>query len=102
MAALAASVSAAQLAQFVSLVASPAGMGVSAPLRYMLAPHHLEHLEVTSGAYCAYENDLTSGDNRITLTGPPARKVTEGQPEGGVTDGLIRQKSGHDGSRRGA
>lgn len=70
-AALAASVSAAQLAQFVSLVAAPAGMGVSAPLRYMLAPHHLEHLDVTSGAYCEYENGLTRGDNRIVLTGAP-------------------------------
>lgn len=70
-AALAASVSAAQLAQFVSLVASPAGMGVSVPLRYMLAPHHLEHLDVASGEYCAYENDLVMGDSRIVLTGSP-------------------------------
>jgi len=73
-AALAASVSAAQLAQFVSLVASPAGIGVSAPLRYMLAPHHLEHLDVLSGEYCAYENDLVSGDNRIVLTGRSAQE----------------------------
>jgi hypothetical protein len=66
-AALAASVSAAQLAQFVSLVAAPAGIGVAGPLRYILAIHHLEHLDVTSGAYCTYENDLASGDHRITL-----------------------------------
>jgi len=70
-AALAASVSAAQLAQFVSLVAAPAGMGVAVPLRYWLAPHHLEHLDATSGAYCAYENGLAQGDDRIVLTGGP-------------------------------
>ncbi|MEU4558897.1 ThiF family adenylyltransferase [Actinoplanes sp. NPDC023936] len=66
-AALAASVSAGLLAQFVSLVASPAGMGVSAPLRYMLAAHQLEHLPIKSGAYCPYENATAHGDARQVM-----------------------------------
>ncbi|MEU8112761.1 ThiF family adenylyltransferase [Micromonospora sp. NPDC048947] len=66
-AALAASVSAGLLAQFVSLVASPAGMGVSAPLRYMLAAHQLEHLPIRSGAFCPYENATAHGDARQVL-----------------------------------
>lgn len=80
-AALAASVSAAQLAQFVSLVAAPAGMGVSAPLRYMLAAHHLEHLNATSGEFCPYENDLAAGDARITLTGATIQDQEVSQPD---------------------
>ncbi len=63
-AALAASVSAGLLAQFVSLVAAPGGMGVSAPLRYMLAAHQLEHLPIKSGVYCPYENATACGDPR--------------------------------------
>lgn len=66
-AALAASVSAGLLAQFVSLVVSPAGMGVSPPLRYILATHTLEHLSIESGAYCPYENATALGDQRIAL-----------------------------------
>lgn len=64
---LAASVSAGLLAQFVSLVAAPGGMGVSAPLRYMLAAHRLEHLPIKSGAYCPYENATARGDARQVL-----------------------------------
>lgn len=66
-AALAASVSAGLLVQFVSLVVSPAGMGVPAPLRYMLAAHQLEHLPIESGAFCPYENAIARGDQRLTL-----------------------------------
>ena len=66
-AALAASVSAGLLAQFVSLVAPPAGMEVSAPLRYMLAAHQLEHLPIKSGAYCPYENATAHGNARQVL-----------------------------------
>ena len=66
-AALAASVSAGLLAQFVSLVAAPGGMGVPAPLRYMLAVHQLEHLSVKSGAFCTYENATAHGDGRQAL-----------------------------------
>ena len=67
-AALSASVSAALLAQFVSLAAHPGGRGVPAPLRYMLAHHELEHSPATSGEYCPYENETTSADNRTPLT----------------------------------
>ncbi len=66
-AALAASVSAGLLAQFVSLVAAPGGMGVPAPLRYMLAVHQLEHLPIKSGAFCTYENATAHGDARQAL-----------------------------------
>lgn len=65
---LAASVSAGQLAQFVSLVAHPGGLGVSAPLRYALAAHHLEHLPIDTQSHCVYENQLGAGDARIALT----------------------------------
>jgi len=43
-AALSASVSAAQPTQFISLVVAPSGHGVPGPLRYILAPHVLEHM----------------------------------------------------------
>lgn len=66
-AALSASVSAALLAQFVSLVAHPAGMGVPAPLRYLLAPHSLEHSPAVSGQFCTYESEAISGDRRPVL-----------------------------------
>jgi hypothetical protein len=67
-AALSASVSAALLAQFVSLTAHPGGRGVSAPLRYMLAHHELEHSPATTGTYCPYESETTVADNRTPLT----------------------------------
>lgn len=67
-AALSASVSAALLAQFVSLVAHPGGRGVPAPLRYLLAPHQLEHSTATTGQYCSYESETATGGHRPTLT----------------------------------
>ena len=67
-AALSASVSAALLAQFVSLVAQPGGRGVPAPLRYLLAPRELEHSPATTGQYCSYESETTTADRRPTLT----------------------------------
>jgi hypothetical protein len=67
-AALSASVSAALLAQFVSLAAHPGGRGVPAPLRYMLAHHELEHSPASTGAHCPYEYETTSADNRTPLT----------------------------------
>lgn len=66
-AALSASVSAALLAQFVSLVAHPGGRGVPAPLRYLLALHRLEHSAATSGQYCSYESETATADHRPTL-----------------------------------
>ncbi len=78
-AALSASVSAAQLAQFVSLVAHPGGMGVPAPLRYLLAPHSLEHSRAVSGEFCTYESEVLSGDHRPVLTEHQAtwRKIVD-------------------------
>ena len=67
-AALSASVSAALLAQFVSLVAHPGGRGVPAPLRYLLAPHRLQHSEAETGQYCSYESETATADCRPTLT----------------------------------
>jgi molybdopterin-synthase adenylyltransferase len=69
-AALSASVSAALLAQFVSLIAQPGGRGVPAPLRYLLAPHLLEHSPATTGAYCNYESQTGTADQRPELTKP--------------------------------
>ncbi|WP_435771453.1 ThiF family adenylyltransferase [Nocardioides sp. SYSU DS0651] len=67
-AALSASVSAAVLAQFVSLVAAPAGRGVPGPLRYVLAPHALEHLPFETLPYCRFEARPGEGDTRVDLT----------------------------------
>lgn len=67
-AALSASVSAALLAQFVSLVAHPGGRGVPSPLRYLLAPHHLEHSAAKTGQYCSYESEIATADQRPDLT----------------------------------
>lgn len=67
-AALSASVSAALLAQFVSLVAHPGGRGTPSPLRYLLSLHRLEHSDATTGQYCGYESETASADHRPTLT----------------------------------
>lgn len=72
-AALCAGVSASQLELFVSLVAHPAGCGVPGPLRFMLAPHHLEHMPATSQPYCEAEQRTGLGNARTDLcraTGP--------------------------------
>ena len=62
---LSASVSAGQLAQFVSLVASPGGRGASGPLRYLLAAHFQEHLDPSSHPGCHFERLPGEGDRRI-------------------------------------
>ena len=51
-AALAASVSASILGQFVSLAVAPGGIGVPGPLRYVLSTHTLEHLDVALISHC--------------------------------------------------
>jgi hypothetical protein len=66
-AALSASVSAALLAQFVSLTAHPGGRGVPAPLRHVLSTQTLEHSTASSGPYCAYENATAVGDSRTSI-----------------------------------
>lgn len=66
-AALSASVSAALLAQFVSLTAHPGGRGIPAPLRYILSTHTLEHSTAVSGTYCPYENETAASDSRTPI-----------------------------------
>jgi len=67
-AALSASVSAAQLTQFISLVVAPSGHGVPGPLRYILAPHVLEHMPHHTQEHCDFEARPGQGDERIDLT----------------------------------
>lgn len=66
-AALSASVSAAVLAQFVSLVAHPGGQGVPAALRYTLATHTLEQLPALTAAHCPFEMHPAAGDDRVPI-----------------------------------
>ncbi|RII94892.1 ThiF family adenylyltransferase [Clavibacter californiensis] len=69
-AALSASVSAAVLAQFVSLTAHPGGRGSPAPLRYMLSTHDLEHSRAACGPYCAFTSATAAGDGRTPIAEP--------------------------------
>lgn len=64
---LSASVSAALLAQFVSLTAHPGGRGTPRPLRYVLSTHTLEHSPAESGLYCAFEAAASTGDKRTPI-----------------------------------
>ncbi|WP_459969687.1 ThiF family adenylyltransferase [Mycobacterium sp. MUNTM1] len=66
-AAYSASVSAALLAQFVSLTAHPGRRGVPSPLRYLLSTHSLQNLTNTTGPFCQYELDTAIGDGRTPL-----------------------------------
>lgn len=69
-AAYSASVSAALLAQFVSLTAHPGGRGVPPPLRYLLSTHTLQPLTEETGEHCQYELDVAVGDRRAQLISP--------------------------------
>jgi hypothetical protein len=64
---LAASVSAGQLAQFVSLVVEPGGEGAPLPQRYLLGPHVQEPLCNVTGSYCRFEAEIGEGDRRLAL-----------------------------------
>jgi hypothetical protein len=71
---LSASVSAGQLAQFVSLVVSPGGRGVPPAQRYSLALHWQESLtELTTRPNCRFEQRIGEGDSRIALAQPYTR-----------------------------
>jgi len=78
-AALAASVSASVLVQFVSLTIAPGGIGLPGPLRYALSTHTLEHLDIALNPNCAFEAATSAGDGRIPLTGahPAAQKARD-------------------------
>lgn len=69
-AAYSASVSAALLAQFVSLTVHPGRRGVPLPLRYLLSTHSLQPLTDTTGQFCQYELDTAIGDDRTPLAMP--------------------------------
>ncbi|WP_166789648.1 ThiF family adenylyltransferase [Cryobacterium fucosi] len=64
---LAGSVSAGQLAQFVSLVVGPGGEGAPLPQRYLLGPHVQEALRYDTGTYCRFEARVGEGDHRLGL-----------------------------------
>lgn len=67
---LSASVSAALLTHFVSLVIAPGGLGEPGPLRYWLSTHQVEHLDTACRSHCPVEAAVAAGDARQVLTGP--------------------------------
>jgi hypothetical protein len=74
------SVTAALLAQYVSLSVAPGGVGDPGPLQYVLSTHDLHHLDSTSPAGCLYEPDDPDGDHRQALTGiHPAAETARAQ-----------------------
>jgi hypothetical protein len=66
-AALAIGAAAAYLAQFVSFVTAPGGLGEPGPLRFSLSTHWLEHMQVTSREHCPVERNALVGDRRQVL-----------------------------------
>ena len=68
------SVSAALLAQFVSLTVHPGRRGVPSPLQYVLSTHNLHALTDTTGQFCQYELDTAIGDGRTPLLLPEERQ----------------------------
>jgi len=69
-AALAASVSASQLSQFISLTVAPSDEGETGPVRFSLTTGELDHPPYTSKAQCPWEAAVAVGDERLNLTGP--------------------------------
>ncbi len=67
---LAPSVTASALAQFVSLTVAPGGRGVPAALRFSLATHTVEHLDVETLVGCTFEPMTGAGNRRAKLTRP--------------------------------
>lgn len=70
---LSVSVTAGVLAQFVSLVAGPGGLGEPGPLKYLLSTHSLLHLTYASHRNCFVERSVAVGDHRLDLSGEHAR-----------------------------
>ncbi len=62
-------VAATLLAQYVSFIVAPAGIGDPGPLQYILSTHELEHLKVATNPDCMYEPSCPIGDARQDLTG---------------------------------
>jgi hypothetical protein len=71
-AALSVSATASLLAQFVSFVVAPAGLGDPGPLRYSLSTHTLEHVSATTRQHCPVERGALAGDQRQVLLGEHA------------------------------
>jgi len=70
------------LAQFVSLLASPAGCGEPGPLRFSYSTQWLEHRKDKSRAHCPVEAGALQGDRRVVLSEPDLRarsKIAEQQ-----------------------
>jgi len=63
-AALAVSASASLLAQFVSFVVTPAGLGEPGPLRYSLSTHWLERVDAATRKHCPVEQGILAGNQR--------------------------------------
>lgn len=59
---------AALLAQFVSLTAGVGHRGVPGPLRFNGALHDLEHMTASPAPHCHFENNLAAGDGRMHMT----------------------------------
>jgi hypothetical protein len=57
------------LAQFVSFVAAPGGMGEPGPVQYVLSTHTQTHLRPVSQPNCFFEQNVAVGDRRLVLTG---------------------------------
>lgn len=68
-AALSVNVTAALLAQLVSYLVAPGGLGDPGPLQYLLSTHTLERLAHASRENCPVESSTGVGDDRIDLTG---------------------------------
>lgn len=66
---MSATVSAMLLTQFVSLIATPGGVGVPDPLCFHFTTHTLEHLEYVSNPTCRWESHPGEGDHRVPMAG---------------------------------
>lgn len=65
------------LAQFVSFATAPGGLGEPGPVQHLLSTHSLIHLNASTQANCAFEDDVAAGDQRLDLTGAHAQASAE-------------------------
>jgi hypothetical protein len=76
-ASLSISVAASLLAQFVSFVAAPGGIGEPGPLQYLLSTHTLTRVDAQTNPHCYFEASVAAGDQRLALTGEHAKAAME-------------------------
>lgn len=74
---ISAGASASQLAQFVSYVLAPAGVGDPGPLRFNFVDHNLEQLHHTTDPNCAFEHADLGDGARANLTAEHKRARQE-------------------------